>query len=226
MPRLGAGRPLVVRKLVDQCARRRSATNARSGSPRSSSVRASMCSIARPRRTRRTRPRTRRADLRQRVECRLAPRGDDARRLFTDDPAITVAYDGIALARIHLPNGSAASTVAAVEFESAPEQEQFRAVVRDFAEAEIAPHAADWDRDHTFPVETVRADGCAGPVRPPVPRGVRRLRRRLPDVLHRDRGDRAVDASLAITLEAGVSLGAAPSSTAAPRRRSRSISSP
>ena len=37
------------------------------------------------------------------------------------------------------------------------EQNQLREVVRDFASAEIAPHAVEWDRDHTFPVDTVRA---------------------------------------------------------------------
>ena len=37
-----------------------------------------------------------------------------------------------------------------------PEQEALRALVRDFADAEIAPHAEAWDRDHTFPVDTVK----------------------------------------------------------------------
>ena len=34
--------------------------------------------------------------------------------------------------------------------------------MRDFAEAEIAPHAEAWDRDHTFPVDTVLAMGELG----------------------------------------------------------------
>ncbi len=42
------------------------------------------------------------------------------------------------------------------------EHEDFRLVVRDFAESEIAPHAARWDRDHHFPVDTVRAMGELG----------------------------------------------------------------
>jgi len=49
-----------------------------------------------------------------------------------------------------------------VDFAPSPEHEAFRKVVREFAEAEIAPHAADWDRDHYFPVETVRKMGELG----------------------------------------------------------------
>ena len=43
-----------------------------------------------------------------------------------------------------------------------PEQEALRALVRDFADAEIAPHAEAWDRDHTFPVDTVKQMGALG----------------------------------------------------------------
>ncbi len=42
------------------------------------------------------------------------------------------------------------------------EQLAFQKVVRDFAQQEIAPHAEEWDRDHTFPVDTVRAMGDLG----------------------------------------------------------------
>lgn len=42
------------------------------------------------------------------------------------------------------------------------EHEDFRRVVREFAEAEIAPHAARWDREHTFPVDVVHAMGKLG----------------------------------------------------------------
>jgi butyryl-CoA dehydrogenase len=97
-----------------------------------------------------------------------------------------------------------------VEFELAAEQQQFRAVVREFAEAEIAPYAEAWDRDHVFPVDTVRAMGKLGLFGLPFPEeygggaadyltyciAIEELAR--------------VDSSMAITLEAGVSLGAAP----------------
>ena len=46
-----------------------------------------------------------------------------------------------------------------MDFQADDEQEAFRAVVRSFAEAEVAPHAEAWDRDHTFPLDAVRAMG-------------------------------------------------------------------
>jgi short-chain 2-methylacyl-CoA dehydrogenase len=47
-------------------------------------------------------------------------------------------------------------------FELSREHEEFRRAVRDFAEAEIAPHAAQWDREHRFPVEVVQQMGKMG----------------------------------------------------------------
>jgi short-chain 2-methylacyl-CoA dehydrogenase len=47
-------------------------------------------------------------------------------------------------------------------FELSPEHEQFRRSVRDFAHAEIAPHAAQWDRDHHFPTDVVQKMGALG----------------------------------------------------------------
>ncbi|GAA5115256.1 acyl-CoA dehydrogenase family protein [Alloalcanivorax gelatiniphagus] len=47
-------------------------------------------------------------------------------------------------------------------FELSPEHEQFRRSVRDFAEAEIAPHAAQWDREHHFPTDVVKKMGALG----------------------------------------------------------------
>jgi alkylation response protein AidB-like acyl-CoA dehydrogenase len=40
-----------------------------------------------------------------------------------------------------------------VDFELTPEQREIQALAREFARAEIEPHAADWDREHRFPVE-------------------------------------------------------------------------
>jgi alkylation response protein AidB-like acyl-CoA dehydrogenase len=42
------------------------------------------------------------------------------------------------------------------------EQRQMRDTLREFARAELAPHAAAWDRDHTFPREALRALGRLG----------------------------------------------------------------
>jgi short-chain 2-methylacyl-CoA dehydrogenase len=52
--------------------------------------------------------------------------------------------------------------MAAMMFQLSREHEDFRHTVREFAEAEIAPHAARWDRDHHFPTEVVRAMGDLG----------------------------------------------------------------
>ncbi|MBK5332365.1 MAG: acyl-CoA dehydrogenase family protein, partial [Ilumatobacteraceae bacterium] len=97
-----------------------------------------------------------------------------------------------------------------MSWELSEEHEMFRKVVRDFAEAEIAPHAAQWDRDHYFPVDVVHAMGDLG----------------LFGLIFPERwggggGDFAslcvaieelgrVDQSMGITLSAGVGLGANP----------------
>lgn len=49
-----------------------------------------------------------------------------------------------------------------MRFELSTEHEAFRAVVRDFAEKQIAPHVAGWDRDHHFPVEVIASMGELG----------------------------------------------------------------
>ena len=46
--------------------------------------------------------------------------------------------------------------------QSSPEHEAFRRTVREFAEAEIAPHVAQWDRDRHFPVDVVHKMGDLG----------------------------------------------------------------
>jgi alkylation response protein AidB-like acyl-CoA dehydrogenase len=40
-----------------------------------------------------------------------------------------------------------------VDFELTAEQREIQALAREFAIAEVAPHAADWDRGHGFPLE-------------------------------------------------------------------------
>jgi alkylation response protein AidB-like acyl-CoA dehydrogenase len=47
-------------------------------------------------------------------------------------------------------------------FELTKEHEDFRAVVRDFAEAEIAPHIAQWDREAHFPTDLIPRMGDLG----------------------------------------------------------------
>jgi alkylation response protein AidB-like acyl-CoA dehydrogenase len=43
-----------------------------------------------------------------------------------------------------------------------PEQRAIQALARDLADEEIAPHAADWDREHRFPAEIVQRLGELG----------------------------------------------------------------
>jgi short-chain 2-methylacyl-CoA dehydrogenase len=52
--------------------------------------------------------------------------------------------------------------MSAMTFELSREHEEFRRVVRDFAEGEIAPHAARWDREHHFPTDVVQQMGKLG----------------------------------------------------------------
>ncbi len=47
-------------------------------------------------------------------------------------------------------------------FELSREHEDFRKVVRDFAESEVGPHIEQWDRDHHFPVHLVPQMGELG----------------------------------------------------------------
>jgi butyryl-CoA dehydrogenase len=97
-----------------------------------------------------------------------------------------------------------------VEFELSDEQEAFRKVVREFAESEIAPHAADWDRDHHFPVDTVLAMGELGLFGLPFPEEYGGGGADFATLCIALEEIGRVDQSLGITLEAGVGLGASP----------------
>jgi short/branched chain acyl-CoA dehydrogenase len=49
-----------------------------------------------------------------------------------------------------------------MSFELSADHEQFRKVVRDFAETEVAPNVAQWDRDHHFPTDLIPKMGALG----------------------------------------------------------------
>ena len=49
-----------------------------------------------------------------------------------------------------------------MDFGLSEDQEAFRQTARDFARAEMLPHAATWDREKIFPVETLRAAAALG----------------------------------------------------------------
>jgi len=97
-----------------------------------------------------------------------------------------------------------------VPIEFTDEQEQLRAVVRDFADSVIAPGAEAWDRDHTFPVDVVRQMGELGLFGIPFPEEYGGGGADLTTLCIAIEEIARVDQSLAITLEAGVGLGANP----------------
>jgi short/branched chain acyl-CoA dehydrogenase len=97
-----------------------------------------------------------------------------------------------------------------MDFDLSPEQDAFRKVVRDFAEAEIAPHAEAWDRDHVFPVDTVRAMGALGLFGLPFPEEYGGSGADFTTLCIAIEELGRVDQSMGITLEAGVGLGANP----------------
>jgi len=101
-------------------------------------------------------------------------------------------------------------TIGTVHLDLTPEQEDFRKVVRDFAEREIAPHAEQWDRDHSFPVDTVLAMGELGLFGLPFPEEYGGAASDFTTLCVAIEELARVDSSMAITLEAGVGLGANP----------------
>jgi short-chain 2-methylacyl-CoA dehydrogenase len=90
------------------------------------------------------------------------------------------------------------------------EQDALRKLVRDFAEGEIAPHAERWDAEHTFPTDVVRQMGDLGLFGIPFPEEYGGGGADLTTLCIAIEELGRVDQSLAITLEAGVGLGANP----------------
>jgi butyryl-CoA dehydrogenase len=97
-----------------------------------------------------------------------------------------------------------------MQFERTEEQESFAKVVRDFAEHEIGPHAETWDRDHIFPTDVVLAMGELGLFGLPFPEEYGGSGSDFTTLCIAIEELARVDSSMAITLEAGVGLGAAP----------------
>jgi short-chain 2-methylacyl-CoA dehydrogenase len=90
------------------------------------------------------------------------------------------------------------------------EQRALRATLREFAEAEIAPNAAEWDRTATCPTDVIRKLGDLGVMALPFPEeygglgaGTLSFAVALEELAR-------VDSSIAITVAASVSLGGAP----------------
>jgi short/branched chain acyl-CoA dehydrogenase len=95
-------------------------------------------------------------------------------------------------------------------FELSPEHQSFRAVVAEFAAAEIAPHAAKWDERHEFPVEAVTAMGKLGLFGLVVPEEYGGSGGDFTSLCVAIEEIGRVDQSLGLTLEAAVGLGIGP----------------
>jgi butyryl-CoA dehydrogenase len=91
-----------------------------------------------------------------------------------------------------------------------PEHESFRRTVREFAEAEIAPHVAKWDRDHHFPVDVVRSMGQLGLFGITAPEEYGGAGGDFTSLCIAIEELGRVDQSIGITLEAAVGLGINP----------------
>jgi short/branched chain acyl-CoA dehydrogenase len=94
--------------------------------------------------------------------------------------------------------------------ELSEDQRALKQTVREFAEAEIGPHAAEWDRTAYFPSSTIRQLGVLGVMGLPFPEeygglgaGTLSMAIALEELAR-------VDSSVAITVAASVSLGGAP----------------
>ena len=97
-----------------------------------------------------------------------------------------------------------------MNFELSEDHETFRKVVRDFAEGEIAPHVAQWDRDKHFPVDIVHKMGELGLFGLVVPEEFGGHGGDFTSLCVAIEELGRVDQSIGITLEAGVGLGINP----------------
>jgi len=97
-----------------------------------------------------------------------------------------------------------------LSFELSPEQAAIRDTCRDFARQVVAPQAAEWDRRQEFPYPVVTAMAELGLFGLPYPEAVGGAGADFVSYLLALEEIARADASLAITLEAAVSLGIAP----------------
>jgi len=95
-------------------------------------------------------------------------------------------------------------------YELSEDHELFRKVVRDFAEQEIAPRVAQWDREHHFPVDVVHKMGELGLLGLGVPEQYGGSGGDFTSVCVAIEEIGRVDQSLGVTLEAGMGLGINP----------------
>lgn len=97
-----------------------------------------------------------------------------------------------------------------MSFQLSPEHESFRHVVREFAQAEVAPHVAEWDRQHHFPVDLVQKMGALGLFGLTAPEEFGGAGGDFTSLCVAIEELGRVDQSIGITLEAAVGLGINP----------------
>ncbi|MDP9117404.1 MAG: acyl-CoA dehydrogenase family protein [Actinomycetota bacterium] len=95
-------------------------------------------------------------------------------------------------------------------FELSADHEAFRSVIRDFAEREIAPHVATWDRDHHLPLEVIAQMGELGLFGLVAPEEFGGTNADFTSLCVAIEELGRVDQSIGITLEAAVGLGINP----------------
>ncbi|MDQ4008116.1 MAG: acyl-CoA dehydrogenase family protein [Actinomycetota bacterium] len=97
-----------------------------------------------------------------------------------------------------------------MSFELSREHEEFRRSVREFAEAQIAPQAERWDREHHFPVDVVQQMGKLGLFGLTAPEEYGGAAGDFTSLCVAIEEIGRVDQSMGITLEAAVGLGINP----------------
>lgn len=97
-----------------------------------------------------------------------------------------------------------------MSFQLSPEHESFRHVVREFAQAEVAPHVAEWDRQHHFPIDLVQKMGALGLFGLTAPEEFGGAGGDFTSLCVAIEELGRVDQSIGITLEAAVGLGINP----------------
>ncbi|SHE64479.1 Acyl-CoA dehydrogenase [Ferrithrix thermotolerans DSM 19514] len=97
-----------------------------------------------------------------------------------------------------------------MDFELSQEQESFRKVVADFAESEIRPYVAKWDEEKIFPLDVVKKMGEMGLFGLIFPEEYGGSGADFTTLCIAIEELAKVDSSVAITLSAGVGLGASP----------------
>ena len=97
-----------------------------------------------------------------------------------------------------------------MDIELSADQQALRATIREFAEGEIAPHAAEWDRSASFPTAVIRKLGELGVMGLPFPEQYGGLEAGTLSFAVAIEELARVDSSVAVTVAASVSLGGMP----------------